>query len=268
MKTTRMTGWIVPLLAAALVGCTANETRTGEGGTMVSGSGGAAGSQGESARLVRCQRPIGTAALLEPESASYAQYGLKSPVPLIKLMMAQSGCFKVVARGASSSALQRERAMAAGGDMQKGSNMGGGQMVAADYIIQPEILYQDANAGGGDAIFGLQGTPPLGDQIIVPAKEDGLQDGAFRIETGKEHVPRTRQGLASRPRQIGRLCRAGHIDVPVRRHGDGLDRDVALRPGEEALPIDLERRHGLGAPDEGAQAEQAMQEAGTGHGSP
>ena len=149
MKTTRMTGWIVPLLAAALVGCTANETRTGEGGTMVSGSGGAAGSQGESARLVRCQRPIGTAALLEPESASYAQYGLKSPVPLIKLMMAQSGCFKVVARGASSSALQRERAMAAGGDMQKGSNMGGGQMVAADYIIQPEILYQDANAGGG-----------------------------------------------------------------------------------------------------------------------
>jgi len=138
-------------LAVALfgTGCVSNETQLGGGSTMVTGSGGAAGTQGSSSQLMRCARPIGTAALLEPEYATYANYGLTSPVPLIRLMMTQSNCFRVVDRGAASSALQRERAMAAGGDLQKGSNMGGGQMVAADYIITPSIVYQDSNAGGG-----------------------------------------------------------------------------------------------------------------------
>ncbi|WJW76120.1 SH3 domain-containing protein [Thiohalobacter sp. IOR34] len=125
------------------------QTKLGGGGSEVTGSGGNAGAQGQSTQLVHCARPIGTAALLEPEDRGYAQYGLSSPVPLIRLMMAQSNCFRVVDRGAASSALQRERALAAGGELQKGSSMGGGQMVAADYIITPSIIFQDANAGGG-----------------------------------------------------------------------------------------------------------------------
>lgn len=142
------------LLATALgtlllAGCVSNETRLGGGSTMVTGSGGSAGAEGQSQQLVKCSRPIGTAALLEPERTYYHQYGLTSPIPLVRLMMTQSNCFRVVERGAASSALQRERAMAAGGDLQKGSQMGGGQMVAADYIITPSIVHQDANSGGG-----------------------------------------------------------------------------------------------------------------------
>ncbi|WP_297529390.1 SH3 domain-containing protein [Thiohalobacter sp.] len=148
MKNITRSGLAV-LMGLALSGCVANQTRLGEGSTMVTGSGGNAGADGEARQLIKCARPIGTAALLEPENANYAQYGLTSPVPLIRLIMAQSRCFRVVDRGAASSALQRERALAAGGQLQKGSQMGGGQMVAADYIITPSIIFQDANSGGG-----------------------------------------------------------------------------------------------------------------------
>jgi len=141
-----------------LVGCLSNETKLGGGSTEVTGSGGAAGVEGESKQLIKCARPIGTASLLEPENIGYTQYGLSSPVPLVKLMMAQSGCFKVVSRGATSRALERERALASGGQLQSGSRMGGGQMVAADYIIEPAIVHKDSNAGGG--FGGLGGLLP------------------------------------------------------------------------------------------------------------
>lgn len=104
--------------------------------------------------LTRCDRPIGTAALVEPEYPIYSQYGLSSPIPLVKLMMARSGCFQVVSRGSTSSALQAERAMAEMGDMQKGANMGGGQMAAADFVIVAEIINQDSNSGGSAGALG------------------------------------------------------------------------------------------------------------------
>lgn len=137
------------MISMAMAGCVSNETKLGGGATKVTGSGGNAGNQGSAPELVKCARPIGTAALVEPDRPTYSQYGLTSPVPLIRLMMAQSNCFRVVDRGAASKALEKERALASGGDLRKNSSMGGGQMVAADYVITPNIIFQDANAGGG-----------------------------------------------------------------------------------------------------------------------
>lgn len=137
------------LLSPLALGLTlACNTQLGQGGTMVQGSGGGAGAQAASGQLIRCQRPVGTAALIEPPHNVHTTYGLSSPVPVVKLLMAQSGCFRVVNRGAASSALQRERALARGGELQKGSGMGGGQMVAADFLITPSLVHQDRNAGG------------------------------------------------------------------------------------------------------------------------
>jgi len=145
---------LAAFLAVALGGCLSDETKLGEGGSMVSGSAGAAGGQQESKRLLHCRRPIGTAALVEPENTSYTQYGLTSPVPLLRLMMAQSNCFRVVDRGAASAAMRRERELASHGQLRRGSSMGGGQMVAADYVITPNIIFQDNNAGGGFGALG------------------------------------------------------------------------------------------------------------------
>ena len=119
----------------------ASETKKGGGGTEV-------------IDLTRCAKPIGTAALVESEYPVYSQYNLTSPVPLVKLMMARSGCFKVLSRGSTSSALKAERELANDGELQKGSNMGGGQMAAADFVIVAEIIHQDSNAGGGVAGLG------------------------------------------------------------------------------------------------------------------
>lgn len=162
------TKWIALSFAASsllLGGCVSNETKLGGGSSTVTGSAGAAGTQGESSQLFRCARPIGTAALLEPEDRYYMSYGLTSPVPVLRLLMAQSNCFRVVDRGRASSALQRERQMARGGELQKDSRMGSGQMVAADYIITPTILRKNANAGG--AFGGLGGLLPGAAGVIA-----------------------------------------------------------------------------------------------------
>jgi len=105
----------------------------------------------EVTELNRCASPIGVVAMVEPASETLAelqQIGLSSPVPVLKLLMARSNCFQIVDRGAASEVLLRERKLAAEGQLRKGSDMGGGQLVAADYLITPNILFQDPNAGG------------------------------------------------------------------------------------------------------------------------
>lgn len=134
-------------------------TKLGEGGSMLQGSAGPAGSDdqdsGKSAQqLVKCGEPVGTAALVESDDRNWTRYKLPSPVPTVRMMMQQSGCFRVVDRGAASDALQEERALAEEGELQAGSNMGQGQMVAADYLITPRIVFQDKNSGGGGAAAG------------------------------------------------------------------------------------------------------------------
>ena len=146
----------------ALVSCmvlAACSTKLGEGGSMLQGSAGPAGSNeqesGKSAQqLVKCAAPVGTAALVESDSKNWTRYDLPSPVPTVRMMMQQSGCFRVVDRGAASKALKKERALAQDGELQSGSNMGQGQMVAADYLITPRIVFQDENSGGGGAVAG------------------------------------------------------------------------------------------------------------------
>ena len=129
------------LLVSLLAGCQSNQVRLGEGGSMVTGSQGAAGVQGDSSRPLRCDYPIGSAALVEsPYAAVFASIpGHYNPTPLVRLMMAQSRCFTVVDRGIASGMMQGERMLARGGQLQRGSRMGGGQIKAVDYLITPSI---------------------------------------------------------------------------------------------------------------------------------
>src|SRR6185369_259090 len=86
------------------------------------------------------------------------RYNLQSPVGLIRLMVQQSNCFIVVERGVGMQNMMQERALAAGGEARQGSNLGGGQMVAADFIMTPSVVFSENNAGGGGgAVAGLLG---------------------------------------------------------------------------------------------------------------
>ncbi len=124
--------------------------------TEVTGSAGGAQANNENAQLPKCTETLGTMAVSEDQGEPwFLQFTrdtrLTSTVPLIRLMAQQSNCFVIVERGAAGlAAMQRERNFAKGGELRGNSNMGGGQVVAADYTLIPSITFSQ-NTGGGVA---------------------------------------------------------------------------------------------------------------------
>lgn len=108
------------------------------------------------AEIPTCSHRIGTIAVREPENKWWEGLGLESPEALIKLFVQRSGCFTLVDRGKGFEMAQQERALAAGGGLQGGANIGGGQIKAADYILVPDIVSKNANSGGTN-VGGLLG---------------------------------------------------------------------------------------------------------------
>jgi hypothetical protein len=110
-------------------------------------------------QLEKCERPIGTIAMNEPKQEYmqyFARYQLGSPTALLRMMIQRSKCFVVLERGAGMEVMKGERELAADGEGQAGSNMGKGQMVLADFVLNPAIQISDGNAGGmGGALGGL-----------------------------------------------------------------------------------------------------------------
>jgi len=107
-----------------------------------------------------CSEKIGTMSVVEPENKWWTQYNLESPEALIKVFAAECKCFTLLDRGKGLSAAQKERALASDGEMRVGSNVGKGQMKAADYVLVPDIVNKNANSGGkkiGAAVGGLLG---------------------------------------------------------------------------------------------------------------
>ncbi len=100
------------------------------------------------AQIPICSHKIGTAAIYEPENRWWEPLGLESPQALIKVFVMRSGCFTLVDRGKGFDVAQRERELAGGGDLRQGSNIGKGQIKAADYVIVPDIVSKNADAGG------------------------------------------------------------------------------------------------------------------------
>src|SRR5256885_9436326 len=84
----------------------------------------------------------------EPEQKWWVPFNLESPEALLKVYAAQSQCFTLVDRGRGLAAAQQERALASSGELRGGSNVGNGQMRAADYVLVPDLVNKYANAGG------------------------------------------------------------------------------------------------------------------------
>lgn len=78
------------------------------------------------------------------------------PEALIKVFVRKSNCFTLVDRGKGMQALQAERSLAASGDLRGGSNVGQGQIKAADYVLVPDLISSN-NKAGGNAVGGLIG---------------------------------------------------------------------------------------------------------------
>jgi curli biogenesis system outer membrane secretion channel CsgG len=117
-----------------------------------------------SSNVEKCERPLGTIAVSENRGASQHElqsYGLGSPVSLLRIMIQNSNCFTVVERGVAMANLQEERALAANGDSMGNSNIGKGQLQAADFVMTPGVQFT-ANTGGVGAALSNWGGSRLG----------------------------------------------------------------------------------------------------------
>ena len=115
----------------------------------------------QTAEIPTCQRPLGSIAVLEPEGHNWwSAYQLASPTSVIKVFVSKSRCFTLLDRGKGMAAMQAERELASSGDLRGGSNIGKGQIRAADYVLVPDLVAQNSNASGnsiGGLIGGLVG---------------------------------------------------------------------------------------------------------------
>lgn len=117
----------------------------------------------EEAVLEKCDSLKGTIAVAEPQShviTALSRYNLPPPTSLLRQYIQKSNCFQVVERGRAMRNIQQERNLSESGMLQQDSNMGGGQMVTADFVVTPDVIFKDGNAGGagvGAAVGSLLG---------------------------------------------------------------------------------------------------------------
>lgn len=116
------------------------------------------------AALPRCAKPIGSISIAPPENQWWRGFNLQSPEALIKLFIQRSRCFAIVDRGRGYDAAMRERALSEGGELQAGGEIAKRSIKAAQFVLIPDLVSnnQDAGGSGAAAILGILGN------LIVP----------------------------------------------------------------------------------------------------
>lgn len=113
------------------------------------------------AEIPKCSKKLGSITIVDgDDSYGWSQHNLAPPAKLLKVVVQKSGCFSLVDRGAGMDVAQRERELGNSMGLQRGSNMGKGQIKAADFVLVAEVAAADSNTGGGGAaglIGGLVG---------------------------------------------------------------------------------------------------------------
>ncbi|MCB2059588.1 MAG: CsgG/HfaB family protein [Novosphingobium sp.] len=107
-----------------------------------------------------CSRNLGVIAIVEPDDKWWRQLELGSPEEILRIFVQRSRCFTLVNRGRSLQSRAMERALADSGELQRGSNIGRGQVLAADYFLEPNIVSANRNSGGnslGGVLGGVGG---------------------------------------------------------------------------------------------------------------
>jgi curli biogenesis system outer membrane secretion channel CsgG len=152
---------LMPALLVAVTGCSGTMPKLGGSSNMAAtGAAGGETSQGANSQLEHCDETMGTLAMVEDQAAPwwhvyYARYPkLGSTVPVLRMMIQQSNCFVVVERGRAMHNMMQERALQHSGEMRSGSSFGKGQMVAADYTMNPSIQFSEDNTSGISSAIG------------------------------------------------------------------------------------------------------------------
>ena len=157
--------------------------------------------------------------------------------------------------------LMQERELAAAGELRQGSNMGGGQMMAADYVLTPTVVFSEDDAGAvGAAVSGVisRHNPLLGSvasglkfqeaqtSMMLTDARSGVQVAAAEGSTRKADLQLTTSLLGTRAggsvggygkTNEGKIIAAALLDnfnnvVAVVRSDASLQRDVGTLSDE------------------------------------
>lgn len=149
------------LMALALAGCSHIDMGNFKAKSAATGAAGGETAQNANPELPRCGEPLGSLAIVEEDTDGWLSamqgYGVRSTVPVLRLLAQQSNCFVVVERGRGMRNMMGERALAQSGELRRGSKMGKGQMVAADYTVVPTLLFQGESGGLGGLLSAFGG---------------------------------------------------------------------------------------------------------------
>ena len=135
------------------------------------------------ADIPRCTHNLGTLAIVEPDNQWWREYNLGSPEAILKIFVQRSGCFTMVNRGGAMQSRAMQRALADQGELQDDSNVGGHQVKAADYFLQPDIVTANQNSGGGGLGGALGG---LGGGLL--GHTAGAIAGGISVKKGEANV--------------------------------------------------------------------------------
>ena len=147
-----------PVVAAVMVctlvvlpACGKKGTELGGGSSEVTGSAGPAGAKSANAALIKCDAPVATLALAENPNGYVmsSSYNLpSSPVPLVRLLAQQSGCFRVVDRSAGLRGTIQEQDLKDKGVLRKqGNTVEKGKGYEAQYTLIPNLTFSEQDAG-------------------------------------------------------------------------------------------------------------------------
>ncbi|HBB55813.1 MAG TPA: curli production assembly/transport component csgg [Hyphomonadaceae bacterium] len=151
--------------------------------------------------IPQCGQPLGTLSVRDGDGRAWLEYELGAPSTLLKVFVSRSNCFKLVDRGVGLSALQEEQALAAGGSLQGRSNVGGGQVKAADYVLIADIASGNQNAKGSTAgaVAGAVIGGPIGGLIGgFRSKRAEAQTVLTLMNVRTSEVEATTEGFASK----------------------------------------------------------------------
>lgn len=138
----------------ALGACKQSGIETGNAGGLVTGAAGQKGSTGETRKIEKCEAPIATLGVIEnPNGYTYTgAHGAlpESPLPLVRMMLQQSGCFRIVDRSQGLKGSKQELELQESGLTRKDSTVNvRGNVLEAQYILTPTLVFSEKDAGGG-----------------------------------------------------------------------------------------------------------------------
>lgn len=123
----------------------------------------------------KCSDNVGSLRIVEPDDGmgAWASYGLPAPTRVLRVLVNDSKCFTVLDRGVGLAAAQEERQLAMAGHLQADQNIGAGQMRGADFVLIPDIITQNENAGGSN----------IGGSASTDGRKRGLMGSMLNVAT-------------------------------------------------------------------------------------